>query len=94
MDALKEIFAVLQRAFPDLRVTVEQLIVDVGTVVSRNRVTGTHRGEYLGHAPTGRSVAYDEIFIFRFEDGRIAEMWGVADALAQLRQLGLLNGQA
>ena len=40
------------------------------------RVTGTHRGEYLGLAPSGHSVEYNEIFILRFEDGRFAETWG------------------
>jgi predicted ester cyclase len=54
-------------------------------------VTGTHQGEYLGLPPTGRSVTYNEIFIFRFEDGRIAETWGVVDVLAQLRQLGAID---
>jgi predicted ester cyclase len=53
-------------------------------------VTGTHQGEYLGLPPTGRSVTYNEIFIFRFEAGRIAETWGVVDLLAQLRQLGAI----
>lgn len=55
-------------------------------------VTGTHRGEYMGIPPTGRSVTYSEIIVFRFEDGRIAETWGVVDVLAQLRQLGALPG--
>ena len=53
-------------------------------------MTGTHQGEYLGLPPTGRSVTYNEIFIFRFEGGRIAETWGVVDLLAQLRQLGAI----
>jgi predicted ester cyclase len=57
-------------------------------VVGRNTVTGSHRGEYLGIPPTGRSVTYNEIFIFRMTDGRIVETWGVVDVLAQLRQLG------
>ena len=42
-------------------------------------------------APTGKTVTYNEIFIFRFADGRIAEIWGVVDVLAQLRQLGLIS---
>jgi predicted ester cyclase len=57
-------------------------------VVGRNTVTGNHRGQYLGISPTGRSVTYNEIFIFRMADGRIVETWGVVDVLAQLRQLG------
>jgi len=86
--ALKEVFARLHQVYPDLHVEVEDLIAEGDRVASRNTVTGTHRGEFLGVAPTGRSVTYHEVFIFRFADGRIAETWGVVDVLAQMRQLG------
>jgi steroid delta-isomerase-like uncharacterized protein len=89
-EAIKEVFATLDRAFPDLHITVEDLIAEGDKVVGRNTVTGTHRGEYLGVAPTGRTITYREIFIFRFAGGRIAETWGVVDVAAQLRQLGLI----
>ena len=89
-QALKEVFARLHRAFPDLHVTVEDVVAEGDKVVSRNSVTGTHQGEYMGLPATGRPVAYNEIFIFRFVDGRIAETWGVVDVLAQMKQLGML----
>jgi predicted ester cyclase len=44
----------------------------------------------MGRPPTGKTVTYDEIFVFRFVDGRIAETWGVVDVLAQMRQLGVI----
>jgi steroid delta-isomerase-like uncharacterized protein len=86
--ALKEVFARLHRAYPDLHITIEDLIAEGDRVVSRNSVSGTHRGEYLGIPPTGKSVTYNEIFIFRFLNGRITETWGVVDVLSQMRQLG------
>ncbi|MDG4865061.1 ester cyclase [Streptomyces sp. T-3] len=89
-EALKRVWEVLLRAYPDIQVTVEETIAEGDKVVSRNTVTGTHRGEYRGLQPTGRTVTYSEIFIFRFVDGRIAEIRGVVDVLAQLRQLGAL----
>jgi steroid delta-isomerase-like uncharacterized protein len=88
-EILKEVFKRLHRAYPDLHVTIEDMIEEGDRVVSRNTVTGTHLGEYMGHPPTGRSVTYDEIFIFRFADGRIAETWGVVDVLSQMKQLGM-----
>jgi steroid delta-isomerase-like uncharacterized protein len=91
-QALKQVWAMLLRAYPDLHVTVEDVIAEGDKVVCRNVVTGTHQGEYMGLPPTGRSVTYNEIFIFRFEGGRIAETWGVVDVLAQLRQLGAIPG--
>lgn len=90
-QALKQVWTTLLRAYPDLHVAVEDLIAEADKLVSRNVVTGTHQGEYLGLPPTGRPVTYNEIFIFRFEDGRIAETWGVVDVLAQLRQLGAIE---
>jgi steroid delta-isomerase-like uncharacterized protein len=93
-QALKQVWAMLLRAYPDLHVTVEDVIAEGDKVVTRNVVTGTHQGEYMGLAPTGRSVTYNEIFVFRFEGGRIAETWGVVDVLAQMRQLGTIPGAA
>lgn len=49
--------------------------------------TGTHQGEYMGRPPTGKPVAYDEIFIVRFANGRIAEMWGIVDVPSQMNSL-------
>ncbi|MEV6833202.1 ester cyclase [Streptomyces sp. NPDC051133] len=89
-EALKRVWEVLLRAFPDIHVTVEETITEGDRIVSRNTVTGTHRGDYQGLPPTGRTVTYDEIFVFRFADGRIAEIRGVVDVLTQLRQLGAL----
>jgi steroid delta-isomerase-like uncharacterized protein len=91
--ALKQAISILHRAFPDLHVTVEDLIEEGDKVAGRNVVTGTHLGEYMGVAPTGRSVTYNEIFIFRFVNGRIAETWGVVDVFSQMRQLGVVTHQ-
>ncbi|OXM55762.1 ester cyclase [Amycolatopsis alba] len=91
-EALKQVWTVLLRAFPDLRVEAEDVLADGDKVVCRNIVTGTHRGEFRGLPATGKTVSYGEIFIFRFAGGRIAEIWGVVDVLTQLRQLGALTG--
>jgi len=93
-QAMKEVFGRLRRAFPDLHVAVEDLVAEGDRLVSRNVVTGTHQGEYMGLSPTGRSVVYDEIFILRFVNGRIAETWGVVDVLSQMRQLGAIPAGA
>ncbi|MGW4911864.1 ester cyclase [Streptomyces sp. NPDC004270] len=88
--ALKRVWEVLLRAFPDIHVAVEETITEGDKVVSRNTVTGTHRGDYRGLPPTGKTVTYSEIFVFRFADGRIAEIRGVVDVLTMLRQLDAL----
>jgi predicted ester cyclase len=86
----KEVFGRLLRAYPDLHITVEDLIEEGDKIVSRNTVTGTHQGEYMGLPPTGRSVTYNEIFIVRFAGGRIVESWGVVDVFSQMKQLGVI----
>jgi predicted ester cyclase len=87
---LKEVFARLLRAYPDLHITAEDVIEEGDKIVSRNTVTGTHQGEYMGRPPTGRSVTYNEIFIVRFANGRVAETWGVVDIFSQMKQLGVI----
>jgi predicted ester cyclase len=56
---MKEVFARLHRAYPDLHITVEDSIAEGDRVVSRDSVTGTHRGEHMGIPPTGKSVTYN-----------------------------------
>jgi polyisoprenoid-binding protein YceI/predicted ester cyclase len=89
-QALKHVWTVLLRAFPDLHVAVEDVIAEGDKVVFRATVSGTHQGEYRGLPPTGKSVTYNEIFIGRFAGGRIAEIWGVVDVFSQMQQLGAI----
>jgi predicted ester cyclase len=93
-QALKQVWALLLQAFPDLHLTIEDLIGEDDKVVARIVVTGTHLGDYMGLEPTGKSIAYDEIFIFRFAGGRVVETWGVVDVFSQMKQLGVIPGPA
>jgi predicted ester cyclase len=77
-------------SLPDVHITIEDVIAEGDTVVGRNSVTGTHQGDYVGLPPTGRSVTYNEIFILRFANGRIAETWGVVDVFSQMKLLGAI----
>ncbi|UPK73628.1 ester cyclase [Nocardioidaceae bacterium SCSIO 66511] len=88
-EAVKQVNLMLHRAFPDLLITSEDLIAKDDKVVSRQTVRGTHTGDdYMGVPAAGASVTYDEIFILRFVEGRIAETRGVVNVLALLKQLG------
>lgn len=89
-EALKQVWAMLLRAFPDAHVTVEDVIEEGDKLAVRDTVTATHQGPYLGLAPTGKAVTYSEMFILRFADGRIAQTWGVVDMASQMKQLGLI----
>ena len=83
-------YLVLWRAaFPDLRITVEDVLAEGDRVAVRSTVTGTHRGEFLGVPSTGRRVAVTAMALYRLAGGQIVERWAVVDTLEVLRQLGV-----
>ncbi len=88
-EAIRPVVRWLRGAFPDLAYDVEDAFGDSDRVALRCTTRGTHTGEFLGHAPTGRSFSVQQIHIFRIEDGQIAEHWACRDDAAMLRQLGL-----
>ena len=87
-EGVKEAFRRMRSGFPDLKLTPEAIYTDGDTVIARVRVTGTHKGEYFGIPPTGKSVGITGIDIVRIEDGKAVERWGVFDALTLMQQLG------
>jgi hypothetical protein len=69
---------------------IVDLIAEGDKVVGRFTCSGTHRGEWRGHAPTGRRFeAVDEVYFFELSGGRIVDAWGVEDTLGRMEQLGL-----
>jgi predicted ester cyclase len=81
-------------AFPDLRLTVLDLIAEYDRVVFRFVANGTHEGPFMGISPTGRQVNVDGIGIDHVRDGKTFERWVQFDGLGLLRQLGKLDGAA
>jgi predicted ester cyclase len=76
-------------AFPDYRNPLDIVLADGAFAVSYGRSTGTHRGEFMGLPPTGRSFDVPTFGILRFDNGQAVERWGMSDNLAMLQQLGL-----
>lgn len=89
-DGAKAWFAGFTSSFPDLSATVESMSADGDRVWARLTIRGTHGGEFMGVPPTGKAFAITAIDELRFEGGRIAEHWGVSDALGLMQQLGLV----
>ncbi len=77
-------------AFPGLLHTIEDQFAAGDRVVTRIVVRGTHQGDLMGLAPTGKEVAFGAIYIHRIEDGRIVEQWVVSDRLGMMQQLGVV----
>lgn len=74
-------------AFPDARHSIDDLIGEGDRVVLRTTARATHRGRFEGIEPTGRSVEFTGLVVYRIEDGRIAESWGQIDFLRLIREL-------
>ena len=89
-EALRQFFASVLKAFPDLQRTVEDQFTDDIHVTTRLTYTGTHKGPFMGIAPTGKRVTISGISIHRIADGRIVEEWQEWDSLGLMQQLGVI----
>ena len=78
-----------EQAFSDVERTVEHTVATPGHVITVTTLSGTHTGDYLGHAPTGRRFTVRSVQLMRFEDGLVVERWGATDQLGILQQLGV-----
>jgi steroid delta-isomerase-like uncharacterized protein len=93
-EQAKQFTSTLFTAFPDLNISVEDVIGEGDQAVSRYTVRGTHQGETEEFGPaTGRQIEFKGITIHRFEDGKIVEEWEAYDNLSTLQQLGLVPEQ-
>ena len=77
-------------AFPDMHLTVEDMIAEGDKVVTRYTSRGTQKGAFMGIPPTGKQMTVSSIIIARFADGKIVEEWGLDDQVGMLQQLGLI----
>jgi predicted ester cyclase len=86
----RRIWEWLLSVFPDHRFEVDDAVADGQTVALRGTMTGTHEGELMSIAPTGKRVAAQRSHWFRVEVGKLVEHWAVRDDLSMLHQLGVL----
>jgi steroid delta-isomerase-like uncharacterized protein len=89
-EGLKAFRRVVNKAFPDLKVEIVDLIAEGDRVAARLSLTGTHRGEFMGIAATNNQVKTQLFEIVRFSNGKIADRWVMRDRLDELQQLGAL----
>ena len=89
-EGLKKFLTAYHNAFPDIQVQVENLIAEGDKVASHVISRGTHKGELMGIAPTGKQVTVSVICISRFAGDKIAEDWEIIDLLGMLQQLEVI----
>src|SRR5260221_10253574 len=86
----KAFLSMMRGVFPDYHFELEDLIAEGDKVVARLTVSGSHRGEMMGLAPTGKRIQTSGIEVFRVADGKLAEHWATFDALGMLLQIGMV----
>lgn len=92
LEAFVQYAAPYLAAFTDLSVTIEDVVAEGDRVAVRWTDRGTHAAttDEFG-PPTGAQVEFQGITLYRFEDGKVAELWDVMDSLGLMRQLGLMD---
>jgi predicted ester cyclase len=88
LEGAKQLHRLILAAFPDLRMTIQDMAADGDKVWTRKTATGTHQGELLGIPATGKRVAWKVIDVVTYKDGKVIEHWVVADTLSLMQQLG------
>jgi steroid delta-isomerase-like uncharacterized protein len=88
-ERVKRAFAMIHHAFPDLSLTQADHVAEKDKVAFRWMMSGTHEGEFMGAAPTGKRVEVMGMDIVRIGDGEILDYWGEFDVMGMLRQLGI-----
>jgi predicted ester cyclase len=89
-EGLKQVQSLFRTAFPDLRVSIEDEVAEGDRVASRGYLAGTHRGEFMGLAPTGKPINVAYIDMWRVENGQLVENWVRMDMVGMMQQLGAI----
>ncbi len=94
IEGTKNTIKYLRSAFPDFKITIDEIVVVGDKVWARQKGGGTNLGGFAGHPPTGIKAFTDVIDVVRIEDGKIVEHWGVPDQLGMMMQLGHISPPA
>lgn len=87
-DELKEHVAMYDSVLPGYYLEPHDIIAEGDRVVVRATVHGVHRGAFMSTQPTGKTVAFPLIIIYRMDEGKIVEHWMLTDMLAFMEQIG------
>jgi len=88
-DAFKAMIVAYRTAYPDVHLTVDDLLADGDKVVARWTTRGTNTGNLMGMPATGKQIELPGISVFRIVNGKVAEEWEGFDSLGMMLQLGM-----
>jgi len=90
VEAFAQQITAFRGAFPDLHVSVEDVLADGDRFASRTTVTGTHTGDLMGMPATGKHISVEAVDLGRIENGQAKERWGGLNMYSLLVQLGVI----
>jgi steroid delta-isomerase-like uncharacterized protein len=88
IENVKKFISNLLNTFPDIKFTVEDQIAEGDKVFAQWSITATHKGEFMGIAPTGKPIAVSGVTVYKILNGKVVQAWGMIDNLGILQQIG------
>lgn len=90
-EGMKLLIRSFLEAFPDMRIMIHEIVGEPGRAAVRAEITGTHRGEWFGVAPTGRAFVLPIHEFHHTQDGRVTKTWHMEDWFGWLHQVGAMG---
>jgi steroid delta-isomerase-like uncharacterized protein len=88
-EGVRQFFAMMRTSFPDFNMTIEHIVAEGDMIAIHAVMHGTHRGEFMGIAPTSKQIAVPFFDLLRVTGGKAVEHWGVTDTTTMMQQLGI-----
>jgi steroid delta-isomerase-like uncharacterized protein len=87
-EAVRFVVRMFHEAFPDLHITLDEVIAEGDTVCASSTLTGTHKGAFMGYQPTGKKVTMTSLTLVHIRDGKVSDSLVKNDVQALMRQIG------
>ncbi len=86
-EGFKQFINLLWKAFPDIRIMFDDIIIEGNKVACRYNLTGTHKGEFVDLRPTDKQFRVNGMTVFSFRDAKVIERWNLVDMMSLMEQL-------
>ncbi len=92
-ESMKQMMGMFFAAFPDMQSHIDFMVAEGDIVAGRMTTTGTHTGDFMGIAATGKKITMTETHIVRIANGKAVDHWGNGDELGMMQQLGVIPSE-
>ena len=86
-EGFKQFIYLLWKAFPDIRIMFDDVIIEGNKVACRYNLTGTHKGEFMDLRPTDKQFRVNGMTVFSFHNAKVIERWNLVDMMSLMEQL-------